>query len=519
MYTSAIKVARQGAQSALKSGNTSQQRKLGALADQLAHQLKSIQESIALKGGDEPVSRADKKASKKLPEALQKLLVKHGLEKRAVAESFHRVQAHELNRRGWQTFRGEFSDPFNPDSSMMSEQVPACEMGGVFRTPYEEGTGVSCVDTQNTSHATNLWKSQFVIKGREVFNGIRHGIADAAGIKSPLIRGRAAEKKAEEILVAALASKPAIFEQALKAAENNQGEEMPPPRLLATSTSLVTTGMKSGKERKMQKQQNEAFKALIKKAKGNVLELAVPGKDGQPRKVKFELKLSRFNIPVNFGGVGATQLVTSGRRMQRNMNKQAMAELVGKGKDIGGDTALHLSQLNWQIQQKKNQKDSVAPEEQIYLDKEIKQLEDQTVIVSQLAGQIKDIYRRGAHHSEGHDTYKLAARVIYLTHLIGGVPLYNCKSGKDRTGMADAEVKLLAAQIERDGKVPQPGPLSFRDQALFRTILLNTGNHEVQKTNVGVKGYKTELIDSITERIGNDQVREEVRGLSQVTGH
>ena len=137
--------------------------------------------------------------------------------------------------------------------------------------------------------------------------------------------------------------------------------------------------------------------------------------------------------------------------------------------------------------------------------------------MTDLAHQVKDIYRRGAHHSEGHDTYKLAARVTYLTHLIGGVPLYNCKSGKDRTGMLDAEIKLLAAQIERDGEVPAPGRLSYTDRALFRTILLNTGNHEVQKTNVGVQGYKTEMIDSITERVGDDRVREEVRGLSEVT--
>ena len=515
MFTAAIKVAKQGAANALASGNISQQRKLGAFADQLRHQLAAIKQSVALKEGDEPVSKQDKKTAKKLPETLKKRLVTNGMDKKAVFEAFHRVQAHELNRKGWEGFERKFTDPFDFRLTMSSGQVPACEMGEIFMTPYEKDTGVSCVDTENTSHANNLWKSRFVIKGRAVFNGIRHGIIDAAGIRNSALRARAAEKKAEETLVAALASKPELYEQAIKAAREGGG--MVPPRLLVTSTSLVTTGAGSGHERKMQEQQNKAFKALIKKAKGNILVLDVPAPDGSFRKVKFELKLSRFNIPVNFGGVGSLQKITSGRGLQRSMNKPAMAELLGKGRNIGGDTAFHLRHLNWQILQKTEQIASVKPEQQVYLKQEIAKLEQKKKIVTDLASQIKDIYRRGSHHREGHDTYKLAARVVYLTHLIGGVPMYNCKSGKDRTGMLDAEVKLLAARIERDGQVPGPGRLSFSDRALFRTILLNSGNHQVQKANVGVEGYKTELIDSITERVGDDEVREEVRGLSQVT--
>ena len=439
--------------------------------------------------------------------------MKNGLDKKASIAAFHRVQVHELNRKGWQAFHREFSDPFDPHCSMTSEQVPACEMGKIFTAPYAKGTGVSCVDIENTTHANNLWKSRFTIKGRAVFNGIRHGIADAAGIKNPALRRRAARKKAEEILIAALASKPELYEQALQAAAGRATA----PRLLTTSTSLVTTGKGSRKERKMQEQQNKAFQALIKKAKGNLLELEVPGADGQPRKVKFELKLSRFNIPVNVGGVGPLQAVTSGRRLQRAMNKPAMAELVGKGRGVGGDTAFHLRHLDWQIKQKLEQKMRSGPEQQLFLDREIRQLEQEKRIVNQLAQQVKDIYRRGAHHHEGHDTYKLASRIVYLTHLIDGVPLYNCKSGKDRTGMLDAEVKLLMTQTERDGQVPQPGRLSFRDRALLRTILRNTGNHEVQKINVAALGYKTEMIRSVTERVGDPEVRKEVRGLSQVT--
>ena len=380
MFTSAIKVARQGASNALAAGDVKRQKKLAALADQLSHQLKAIKQSVELKEGDEPVSKQDKKVAKKLPATLQKLLVKSGMDKKVVSEAFHRVQAHELNRKGWESFKGEFTDPTDLHCKMTSEQVPACDMGKIFTTPYEKGTGVSCVDTENTAHANNLWKSSFAIRGKAVFNGIRHGIVDAAGVASSLLRGRAAEKKAEEVIVAALASKPELYEQALAAAKpatpgkpvklggtGEPGIATPPPRLLLTSTSLVTTGKGSGKDRKMQEQQNKAFKALIKRTEKNVLVLDVPGPDGKTRKVKFELKLSRFNIPVNIGGVGPLEKVTSGRLLQRSMNKPAMAELVGKGRDIGGNTDFHIRHLKWQVEQKNKQVEELATQQKTRL--------------------------------------------------------------------------------------------------------------------------------------------------------
>ena len=73
MYTAAITVAREGARTALASGNVKQQKKLGALADRLSGQLIAIRQSVALKGGDLPVSAKDKKTAKKLPATLKKI--------------------------------------------------------------------------------------------------------------------------------------------------------------------------------------------------------------------------------------------------------------------------------------------------------------------------------------------------------------------------------------------------------------------------------------------------------------
>lgn len=52
------------------------------------------------------------------------------------------------------------------------------------------------------------------------------------------------------------------------------------------------------------------------------------------------------------------------------------------------------------------------------------------------------------HHPEGTDAYKFISRLLMLADFIEAVPHFNCKSGKDRTGEADASVKALACEIE-----------------------------------------------------------------------
>ena len=43
-----------------------------------------------------------------------------------------------------------------------------------------------------------------------------------------------------------------------------------------------------------------------------------------------------------------------------------------------------------------------------------------------------------------------------LAFKLGMSPMFNCKSGKDRTGHLDLETKFLAARIKSTGRVPTP---------------------------------------------------------------
>ena len=109
----------------------------------------------------------------------------------------------------------------------------------------------------------------------------------------------------------------------------------------------------------------------------------------------------------------------------------------------------------------------------------------------------------------------MPARILLLTNLLEGIPLSNCKSGKDRTGMLDAETKLLAALIKLYGKVPEPGTmLNESERQLFREILLQSGNLEVQEYNTGRPGYMINGVKSVDKRIGDEEVAIDVRGSS-----
>ena len=462
-----------------------------------------------------------KAAKEDFPHQLRTQLTKAGVNPETVKGQFQRAFALRMNHRPWRPVKREFE--FD-GQEYCSKQVPAAAMQdkgrGIFLTDYQ-GRGVSCADTQNLKHATNLWRSEFSIGKKQAFVGIRHGIHAPVGEKDKAKRQEGARVKAQESILAALAAKPGILKQALIAGEDKKAEV---PTLLTSSTSVVTTGMGSGKEKKMQQMQDEAFAAFVQKKQP--ITLQVPGEDGKLRDVTFKLVQPSMNIPVNWGGVGPASIITGGRRYEGRKNNQAIDQWFGKRnkkttKREGGLIQEFLENQNIQTEklQKAIKENQAAGESTSTLEQELIDIRRQNERVQDLAKQTYKIYAKGQHHHEYHDAYKLAARMVLLTYMVGGVPLYNCKSGKDRTGMLDAEVKFLAARMERDKEVPQPGKIAkAEDRALFRKILLESGNLEVQEYNVGVRGYKTEKIASIDERIADPEARKEVRGLSKSVG-
>jgi phosphatidylinositol-4,5-bisphosphate 4-phosphatase len=141
----------------------------------------------------------------------------------------------------------------------------------------------------------------------------------------------------------------------------------------------------------------------------------------------------------------------------------------------------------------------------------------------------RQICQENLHKKDAGEPYKLAQRIALLSQLIGVVPCYNCKSGKDRMGMLDSEIKRESVRLFRHNKPSKLGkPLSNEQQAVFRKVLANGGNLEIQEMNTGAPGNKvlkkfSSFGNSLTlgERIGDRNSFRLAKGASRSvqTGH
>jgi len=136
-------------------------------------------------------------------------------------------------------------------------------------------------------------------------------------------------------------------------------------------------------------------------------------------------------------------------------------------------------------------------------------------------------------------SYKMSSRIANLAFLMERMVHFNCKSGKDRTGVQDAEAKYLAHRMHKasDARQAQVVP----DHTLktqpenddYQKMLFESGSLEMQKYNTGGQGYKIapaakhigigKAIPMISqdldleERVGGTQVLKQLQGLKRYT--
>ena len=171
-------------------------------------------------------------------------------------------------------------------------------------------------------------------------------------------------------------------------------------------------------------------------------------------------------------------------------NEQAMARLFGTKPDWqGGMVAQYLNRPNVSDRNKN--------------------------MVAALRSQIIDLWENEGFKKTGEDPYRLPARLAMLGHLMGMMPLFNCKSGKDRTGQMDVACKTLALQMyERGGRLPPlDKPRTSMDEHIFQQVAINGGNLEMQRMNTGLAGFKTSGVEGL-DRLFSESAREVHRGLS-----
>ncbi|KML19421.1 hypothetical protein VL10_23395 [Leclercia adecarboxylata] len=407
---------------------------------------------------------------------------------KAAVDIYNQTRVIYLNNRPWTTIEKKFVQHNN---EYVSKQRPAAEIKkgehDIFPTSYN-GKGVNCWDTSNTIHASNLWNSMVSVKTKdgkekELFSGIRHAVLSPMGVKNLHDRHIGAVNRAKEVVSAALFSKPALLERALS------GEVVP---LRLVSTSLLTPTGLFVKEDIMLRDQIQAWKALNQS--GSPLTLDIKDTNGNLRQIKIAFEVASFNFGVNelslkFG---------LGNKISDGYNCPALQQLLGNDlrpkSEPGGWVGEYLS---------KNP--------------------DNAGLVKELSQQIKKIWQNKSHHSDNGEPYKLAQRVTMLASEINCVPCWNCKSGKDRTGMLDVEVKREVISLHQGNPLSKPGKsLDQNGKWLLRKVLLNSGNLEIQAQNTGLAGNKVikdlgiSLLNlSYKDRIGDSQVWHKSQGMAK----
>ena len=430
------------------------------------------------------------------------------------------------------------NDPARPSlNTYDSTLIPASTVGARAGSPEAFGaTGVLCSDAHSPEHVPNMWTTEYKgPNGNTLFTGVRHGTLSAFGINArslkalpkrelhDLIRktlpserlaGQSIERLGEQMTSRFSLAGRRLRNEARARAAQNRAQKLVAFNLLHNkqamdkirsgadhvelelpSISLITPdrgrrilgalGIKPQfDELRMTREQDRALKGL---ARQGGVQIPFTDKNGRTNNVTVQVKPLNFSFGVNKLAFNkAINTLSPSWGNADAISRSSIERLVGKNAKPGerptsGLVAEYLDHL-------REIGEDGGPEE---------------TAVLQLADQVTRLWQNKAHHGQNNEPYALPARLALLTGKLGLTPSFNCKSGKDRTGQLDAEIKFLATRTERAaGQVPEPGAeLSNEEKALYRTIVLNSGNHEIQKMNTGHAGFKVKL-SSITRRLG-----------------
>ena len=340
------------------------------------------------------------------------------------------------------------------------------------------------------------------------------------------MRAHAGRAMASEMAVAALAADPDKLQEAL------DGETVD---VALSSISLLTPDSLrnlAGKAREDERTMlNHQTAALGQLAGRNPVELRVRNDNGEMQTVRVNVQLRQFNFGVNAGAVGRARvgpvsipsqapgcrnLMGWGFAMERN-NPQ-LQQLFGQANanELGGDVGDRLFLMRREAEHLAGEVDDIDDyiamqegEDTSDLDEEAATLRAQLASVNKrietldsAARQAKAIWASNDYRAGGGDPFKMVSRLALIGHAMGETPLFNCKSGKDRTGQLDAEVKFLAtAADENDGRVPPPGESMETWRPVRSDFVFNTGNLEMQRLNTGLPGYKLKGVPGLANVI------------------
>ena len=398
---------------------------------------------------------------------------------RDVDKKMTQARTRRMSNVPWQTVETTLEPRINNKTLKLDSRItPAAEFRIHMGAPGDadifpahlHGKGKPSSKTDEAKHAVNLGESELTIeqggRPKKLYRGLRSATLMAFGIRNEERRMAATEARCRDLLVSGLKqlweNQPGLFQR---------GGKIP---LRMSTLSLLTpdkfrarTGIHDN-ERRMQREQIAALNLLKEKLAAGE-KLSFTDSSGQMHEVEVDFDFAATNFGVNSLALGSvTRRLAGSWGEAEAINQQGLMQLMGSlvsGDPIDGWAGDFL-------QGSADDQDKM--------------------IVRQLIEQIRDLLETEDYKREGEDAYKMAARVMLLSFKLGLVTHSCCKSGKDRTGEADAAVKRLAAETEALGYVPDPRqPVTQEERILSQMFMLETGNIRWQQMNINRPGYKT----------------------------
>lgn len=387
----------------------------------------------------------------------------------------------------------------------------AKNMDAVLANNYQQDNvqGICSYAIREQRHAVNLWKTEFrpaqpgEFGTKHEFSGLRHGVHDAYGIKDPAERAAANDARVKEFIHASVLEH--ISRNNLEPALLNPEEAL---SIDIVSVNLLTP---ASKEKDMILQQQSAFS----RANNKEIQIQIADEKGNEHTIKVKPRILMFSTPVNHLSLSKTGSMIGIWRTADSINKNAIRTLVGSGensKAIGGMAAARIQGLKAEL--------SRIPANSPENSNKRMELTEKILLIQQLTTQVRDIYSNKTHHRVGNEPYKLPTRLLALANEIGATPAFNCKSGKDRTGQLNVEIRDLYAHLNaengqlRDVNTMREGLAQENYQQLF----FAGGDREVQALNTGAPGSKSQL-PYYNKLMGvTPNTIDEIKGLSKWVG-
>ena len=251
------------------------------------------------------------------------------------------------------------------------------------------------------------------------------------------------------------------------------------------SVSLVTPAAVGGDEKEMLANQVAAYERANLKFGDQGMEVRLPQPDGSFKTEFVKPNIVAFNAGVNSFSLGKLSPFFGGWGPSDRLNNQSFKALVGdlaSGGALGGMAGEKVAALRQQLSDPAQAGQHMAIRQKIG-------------VIQDLAGQIKDMLADGSHHSAGNEPYKFPVRLLALANECDASPAFNCKSGKDRTGQLDVEIKDFYTSLNvNEGQVRDLNHRrSDAENLNLKTLFEQGGGREIQKYNTGIPGSKVDL--------------------------